>query len=175
MILTINAYSPQIHSSAFVAANATVIGRVTIGQGASLWFQTVVRGDVNEIAIGANTNIQDGCLLHVTNEHKLIVGECVTVGHGAILHGCTIESTCLISMGAIVLDGAIIGSGSIVAAGAVVSPGSIVPANSLVMGIPGKVIRPVRAQDKALIESGWQNYLNYAKQYKQLPAVEDPH
>jgi len=172
MILTINAYSPQIHSSAFVAANATVIGRVTIGQGVSVWFQTVIRGDVNEIAIGENSNIQDGCLLHVTHEHRLSVGDFVTVGHGAILHGCTVESRCLISMGAIVLDGAIIGSGSIVAAGAVVAPGSKIPANSLVMGIPAKVIRPVMAQDTALIESGWQNYLNYAKQYKQLPAAQ---
>lgn len=166
MILTINGCSPQIHSSAFVAENATIIGRVSIGEGASVWFQTVIRGDINEIKIGMNSNIQDGCLLHVTNAHSLIVGECVTVGHGAILHGCVVESSCLISMGAVVLDGAVIGSGSIVAAGAVVAPGSKIPANSLVMGIPAKVVRSVGEQDTAKIEAGWQHYLDYAKQYR---------
>lgn len=167
MILTINAYSPQIHSSAFVAENATVIGRVTIAEGASVWFQTVIRGDINEVRIGVNSNIQDGCLLHVTNQHSLTVGDCVTVGHGAILHGCVVESSCLISMGAIVLDGAAIGTGSIVAAGAVVAPGSKIPGNSLVMGVPAKVVRSLGAQDTALIESGWRHYLDYASQYKQ--------
>src|SRR5579883_1320352 len=98
MILTINGCSPRIHSSAFVAENATIIGRVSIDEGASVWFQTVIRGDINEIKIGANSNIQDGCLLHVTNAQRLIVSKCVTVGHGAILHGCVVESSCLISM-----------------------------------------------------------------------------
>ena len=172
MKLTINGYSPDIEESAFVAPNATLIGRVTIGKGASVWFGTVIRGDINEIVIGANSNVQDGCLLHVTHEYHLIVGECVTVGHGAILHGCTIESSCLISMGAIVLDGAVVGSGSIVAAGAVVAPQSKIPPNSLVMGIPGKVIRPVRAQDSLLIEAGWQHYLKYAGEYRQILPVQ---
>lgn len=172
MNLTINGYSPDIHASAFVAPNATLVGRVMIGSGSSIWFQSVVRGDINAITIGANTNIQDGCLLHVTHEHALTVGDHVTVGHGAILHGCTIESSCLISMAAVVLDGAVVGAGSIVAAGAVVAPNSKIPANSLVMGVPAKVVRSVTAQDAARIETGWQNYLGYAGAYRQMLAAE---
>jgi carbonic anhydrase/acetyltransferase-like protein (isoleucine patch superfamily) len=168
MKISINGYSPEVQADVFVAPNATLIGRVTLKKGASIWFGAVIRGDINEIVIGADSNIQDGCLLHVTHDHSLFVGDRVTVGHGAILHGCTIESSCLISMGAIVLDGAVIGSGSIVAAGAVVSPQSKIPPNSLVMGIPGKVVRPVKAQDSAMIEAGWQNYLEYAGTYQKV-------
>jgi carbonic anhydrase/acetyltransferase-like protein (isoleucine patch superfamily) len=167
MRFSINGYSPDIHKTAFVAPNATLIGRVTIGSGSSIWFGTVIRADINEINIGANTNIQDGCLLHVTHEQAVFIGECVTVGHGAILHGCRVESSCLISMGAIVLDGAQVGGGSIVAAGAVVTPGTLVPPKSLVMGVPAKVIRPVTSEDLSRIEAGWQHYLAYADTYRQ--------
>lgn len=173
MILSINAYSPSIDGGAFIASNATIIGRATVACGASVWFQAVVRADINEITIGRNTNIQDGCLLHVTNDQALIIGDCVTVGHGAILHGCRVESSCLISMGAIVLDGAVIGEGSIVAAGCVVSPFTKVPARSLVMGIPGKVVRATTDDDMAKIEAGWQHYSDYAATYAKLLADDD--
>src|SRR5260221_3497532 len=106
MKFSINRCSPVIDQSAYVAPNATVIGNVSIGSGSSIWFQTVIRADINEIKIGENTNIQDGCLLHVTASQALTIGDRVTIGHGAILHGCFIDSNCLISMGAIVLDGA---------------------------------------------------------------------
>src|SRR5207244_2093032 len=104
------------------------------------------------ITIGAHSNIQDGCLLHVTNRHALYIGDRVTAGHGAILHGCHIEDDCLIAMGAVILDGAVIGTGSIVAAGAVVAPGTEIPPGSLVMGIPGKVVRQVTEGDRSKIE-----------------------
>ncbi|HEY9713002.1 MAG TPA: gamma carbonic anhydrase family protein, partial [Chroococcales cyanobacterium] len=143
-----------------------------IKEGASIWFNCVLRGDINRIDIGSNTNIQDGCLLHVTHKHPLFVGERVTVGHGAILHGCRIEADCLISMGAVVLDGAVVGAGSIVAAGAVVAPSANVPPGSLVMGIPAKVVRQVTDDDKHKIDRGWQNYLHYSGIYRGM-ALKD--
>jgi len=165
MLFPYENYQPEVHETAFLAPTAVVIGRTKIAEGASVWFHCVVRGDINKIEIGKNTNIQDGCLLHVTNRNALIVGERVTVGHGAILHGCKIESDCLISMGAVVLDGATVGSGSIIAAGAVVTPGSEIPPNSLVMGVPAKIVRPVTADDRNKIDRGWQNYLRYSGIY----------
>jgi gamma-carbonic anhydrase len=166
MLFPYENFQPDIHESVFVAPTAVIIGRTKIAEGASIWFHCVVRGDINAIEIGKNTNIQDGCLLHVTNRNALIVKERVTVGHGVILHGCKIESDCLISMGAVVLDGATVGAGSIVAAGAVVTPGSEIPAGSLVMGVPGKIVRNVTAEDRSKIERGWQNYLRYSGIYQ---------
>lgn len=159
-------YKPSLHDSVFIAPTAVVIGRVEIGEGSSIWFNCVVRGDINRISIGSNTNIQDGSLLHVTHRHPLVVKERVTVGHGAILHGCTVESDCLISMGAVILDGALIGEGSIVAAGCVVAPDTNVPPGSLVMGVPGKIARTVTTEDRNKIDRGWQNYLHYSGVYR---------
>lgn len=159
---------PVVHESVFVAPTAVLIGRVTVGERSSIWFNCVLRADINLIEIGSDTNIQDGCLLHVTNQYPCIVGDRVTAGHGAIVHGCRIESDCLIAMGAVVLDGAIVGAGSIVAAGAVVSPGAAIPAGSLVMGVPGKVVRSVSSEDRERIERGWRNYVRYAAAYKEI-------
>lgn len=133
----------------------------------------MIRADINRIDIGSNTNIQDGCLLHVTNKHGLHVGDRVTVGHGAILHGCRVEADCLISMGAVVLDGAVVGAGSIIAAGAVVAPGSQIPAGSLAMGVPAKVVRQVTDDDKHKIDRGWQNYLHYSGIYRGMTLKTD--
>jgi carbonic anhydrase/acetyltransferase-like protein (isoleucine patch superfamily) len=166
MLFPYENYQPDVHETAFLAPTAVVIGRTKIAEGVSIWFHCVVRGDINQIEIGKNTNIQDGCLLHVTNRNALIVGERVTVGHGVILHGCKIESDCLISMGAVVLDGATVGAGSIIAAGAVVTPGTEVPPNSLVMGVPGKIVRSVSSDDRNKIDRGWQNYLRYSNIYR---------
>jgi carbonic anhydrase/acetyltransferase-like protein (isoleucine patch superfamily) len=166
MLFPYENYQPDVHETAFLAPTAVVIGRTRIAEGVSIWFHCVVRGDINQIEIGKNTNIQDGCLLHVTNRNALVVGERVTVGHGVILHGCKIESDCLISMGAVVLDGATVGSGSIIAAGAVVTPGTEVPPNSLVMGVPGKIVRSVSSDDRNKIDRGWQNYLRYSGIYR---------
>lgn len=166
MLYQISGLSPKIAASAFIAPNACIIGDVVVAEDASVWFSCVVRGDINKITIGEGTNIQDSCVLHVTNSHALSLGKRITVGHGAILHGAAIEDDCLIGMGAIVLDGALIGAHSIVAAGSIVSPGSQIPPGSLVMGVPGKVVRQVTERDRELIERGWQNYVGYSRDYR---------
>ncbi|MFA7339606.1 MAG: gamma carbonic anhydrase family protein [Candidatus Obscuribacterales bacterium] len=160
-------FCPVVHESAFIAPTACLIGNVTVAEDASIWFHTVARGDINAISIGRSTNIQDGCLMHVTHHLGLTVGDRVTVGHGAILHGCTIESDCLIAMGAIILDGAKIGAHSIVAAGSIVAPNSQIPPGSLVMGVPGKVVREANAKDREMIERGAANYVGYKETYKE--------
>jgi carbonic anhydrase/acetyltransferase-like protein (isoleucine patch superfamily) len=166
--------SPDIDSTAFLAPGVIAVGNVKIGPRASIWFQAVVRGDINSVTIGAETNIQDGCLLHVTHRHALRVDERVTVGHGAILHGCHIEADCLIAMGAIVLDGAIVGKGSLVGAGSLVPPGMTVPPGSLVMGVPAKVIRQLTDDDRNRVMRGWQNYVGYAESYRTQLAAKFP-
>lgn len=165
MIRAFKGRSPRIAASAFIAPNATVIGRVEVGEESSIWFNTVARGDINEIRIGSQTNIQDGCILHVTRRHPVIIGSRVTFGHGAIIHGCDIGDDCLIAMGAIVLDGAVIEPGCIVGAGTLIPPDLKVPAGSLVLGSPGRVVRQLNEQDLRRIESGWRNYVEYRKEY----------
>jgi len=165
---TYGGQAPQVHPSAFIAPTACLIGAVIVEKDASIWFHTVARGDINTIRIGRETNIQDGCMLHVTQHLALTVGDRVTVGHGAILHGCTIESDCLIAMGAIILDGARVGAHSIIAAGSTIAPGSLIPPGSLVMGVPGKVVREATAKDREMIERGAANYVGYKEHYKEL-------
>lgn len=174
MLLTYENIAPAIDDTVFVAPTAVLIGRVSVKAGSSIWFHCVVRADINAIEIGENTNIQDGCLLHVTNRNPLYVGNRVTVGHGAILHGCRIEDDCLISMGAILLDQAVIGEGSIIAAGSVVSPGTKIAPESLVMGVPGRVVRQVTADDRHKIDKGWQNYSHYSDVYRGMNLRQMP-
>jgi carbonic anhydrase/acetyltransferase-like protein (isoleucine patch superfamily) len=158
---------PVVHPTAFVEESAQVIGDVEIGARSSIWFNSVVRGDVNVIRIGEETNVQDLCCLHVLKDRfGLTVGNRVTVGHSVTLHGCVVEDLCLIGMGATILDGAVIGAGSIVAAGALVTPGTRVPPGSLVMGSPAKVARPIREQERATLERSAANYIEYARQYR---------
>jgi carbonic anhydrase/acetyltransferase-like protein (isoleucine patch superfamily) len=143
-----------------------VVGDVTVGEDASIWFNAVIRGDVNWVRIGSGTNIQDGSNLHVTYEtHPLIIGNKVAVGHGCVLHGCTIGDECLIGIGAIVLDGVRIASGSIVGAGAVVPEGTEVPPGHLVLGVPGKVIRSVTTQETERVRSIVDRYLEIKNLY----------
>ncbi len=151
----------KIHEDTFVAPSADVVGEVTVGAGSSIWYQAVLRGDMAPITIGEHSNIQDGCLLHVANGFPLQVGNYVTVGHGAILHGCTVEDGVLIGMGAIVLDGAVIGEGSIIGAGALVPEGKVIPPRSLVVGVPGKVIRE-------LDDTKVAGLIAHAKNYEEL-------
>lgn len=134
---------PRIDASAYVAPSADVVGDVEVGEGASVWYQCVLRGDIAPIRIGAQTNIQDLTMVHVDVDRPCLIGARVGVGHRAIIHGCEIEDDCLVGMGAIVLSGAVIGSGSLVAAGAVVTEGMEVPPDSLVVGVPARVIRDV--------------------------------
>ena len=167
MILKYKNAIPKLSESSFVAPGACVIGDVHLGDGSSLWFNVVVRGDVNYIRIGDRTNIQDGSIVHVTrNTHPTIIGNDVTVGHSATLHGCTIEDGCLIGIGAIVLDGARVGAGSLIGAGSVVAPGTQVPAGSLVLGSPGKVKRALAEDERNNLLSFAENYLSYQKDYK---------
>lgn len=158
---------PQVAASAYIDESARVVGDVIIGGESSVWLNAVVRGDVNSVRIGARTNLQDGVLVHVNRDpsHPTLVGDDVTVGHGAILHGCTVEDRCLIGMGAILLNGCRIGSDSIVAAGTLVTEGAEVPPGSLVMGSPGRVRRPVTDAERALIAQSAANYVEYRRAY----------
>lgn len=136
-----NGKTPEIHKNARIAENAAIIGDVTLGAGVSVWYGAVIRADACAIRVGESSNVQDCCCLHGAKDTT--VGKNVTIGHGAIVHGCTVEDNCLIGMGATILDGAVIGEGSIIGAGALVGEGKVIPPRSLVVGVPGKVIREV--------------------------------
>jgi len=167
MIRSYRGRTPQIPASAYIDPDAVIIGDVTIGELSSVWPGVVIRGDVNWIRIGARTNIQDGSVLHVMKDtHPLVLGDAVTIGHGVILHGCTIESNVLIGMGSILLNGAKIGTGSIVAAGTLVPEGAVVPPGSLFMGHPGKLRRALTPEDQASIGAYAARYIEYSETYK---------
>ncbi|MDE3156523.1 MAG: gamma carbonic anhydrase family protein [Acidobacteriota bacterium] len=157
---------PRIHPTAFVDESAQVIGDVEIGEASSVWMCVVIRGDVHRIRIGQRSNIQDGTIVHVMKDtHATTIGDDVTIGHGAIIHGCTIGNRCLIGMGAIILNGAEIGEGSIVAAGTLVVEGAKIPPRSLVMGSPGKVRRALGDADQADIQMYADRYVGYRLDY----------
>lgn len=132
---------PKVADTAFVAESADLIGDVTIGEHASVWYHTTLRADINKIVIGDYSNIQDNSCIHLADDFGCYVGKYVTVGHGVILHACTVEDNCLIGMGSIILDGAVIGQGSVVGAGALITKGTVIPPNSLVLGSPAKVVK----------------------------------
>jgi carbonic anhydrase/acetyltransferase-like protein (isoleucine patch superfamily) len=165
-ILVHHGVQPSIHPSAFVAEGAWVIGDVVLEEQASIWFQAVLRGDINSIRIGRRSNIQDACVLHVTASLPVNVGEDVTVGHMAILHGCEIADRCLIGMSATVLDGARVGPASVVAAGAVVREGFVVPEGTLVAGVPARVMRDVTDQERSALIASAHNYIEYARSFR---------
>ncbi len=166
MVRSFRGTLPRIAPNVYIDESAQVIGDVEIGERSSVWMGVVIRGDVHYIRIGAETNIQDSSVLHVMKDlHPLLVGDRVTVGHGATLHGCSIESDCLIGMGAIVLNGARVGSGSIIGAGAVVTEGAVVPPNSLFLGAPAKFRRQLGPEDLQEIRRYASNYVEYAAAY----------
>ncbi|MBW1881579.1 MAG: gamma carbonic anhydrase family protein [Deltaproteobacteria bacterium] len=168
MIQECDGRAPDLHSTAWVHEGAWVIGDVWLGAEVSIWPGAVVRGDMGPIRIGAQTNVQDGAVLHdTTNLSETILGERVTVGHRAVLHGCIIEDECLIGSGAIVLDNAHIGTGSIVGAGALVPLNRVIPPHSLVFGTPARVVRTVTATDRKLIESGWREYIEKCRYWRE--------
>jgi carbonic anhydrase/acetyltransferase-like protein (isoleucine patch superfamily) len=157
---------PRFGSRVFVAENATIVGDVELGDDCSIWYGAVVRGDVHSIRVGARTNIQDNCTLHVTQgTHPVQIAEEVTIGHGVVAHGCTIERRALIGMGSRVLDGAVIGELALVGAGALVPEGMRVPPRSLVVGVPARVKRPLTGEEIAHLEQSWKNYLGYKEKY----------
>ncbi len=154
-----------IHSSAFIARGAVVLGDVTIGEESSVWFSAVLRGDYEAIRIGRRTNIQDGAILHADPGFPCTLGDEVTVGHGAIVHGATVADRVLIGMRAVVMNGAQIGEGSIVGVGAVVTGGTKIPPGSLVLGLPGKIVRQVTAEDLTRIRHAAEHYVAAAREY----------
>lgn len=167
MLRTYRSISPTVHPSAFVDASAQVIGDVHLGSESSVWMNVVVRGDVNHIRIGARSNIQDLTMVHVMREtNPTVIGDNVTIGHSAVVHGCTIEDRCLIGMGAILLNGCVIGTGSIVAAGTLVPEGMVVPPGSMVMGLPGKVRRALTPKEDASIRWYADNYVRYRLEFQ---------
>jgi carbonic anhydrase/acetyltransferase-like protein (isoleucine patch superfamily) len=155
---------PRIGENVFLASGVRIIGNVEIGKDSSVWYNSVVRGDVHYIKIGESTNIQDCSMLHVTNgKFPLNIGNKVTIGHSVSLHGCTLQDLCLIGIGAIVLDGAVVESNSMVAAGALVKQNFVVPAGKLVAGVPAKVIRDLTKNEIKDIEAGSARYVEYAR------------
>ena len=159
--------TPKIAPSVFIADDAQVIGDVEIGEDSSVWFGSVLRGDVNYIRIGSRTNIQDMTMIHVaTRSHPTILEDEITVGHRVTLHACHVESRCLIGMGAILMDGVRVGHDSLVAAGTLLTPGTIIPPRSIVMGSPGRVKRELIDDEVARIEWSWRNYVELKDQYR---------
>jgi carbonic anhydrase/acetyltransferase-like protein (isoleucine patch superfamily) len=166
MIRSYKGVSPQIASTAFIEQSAHIIGDVHIGEHSSVWFNCIVRGDVYHIRVGECTNIQDGTIVHVTSgRFATIIGDHVTIGHGVVLHGCTIKDRSLIGIGAIILDDVTIGEESFIAAGSLVTPGMVIPPRSMVMGSPARVRREVTAEEIARIDMHWKNYIEYKNTY----------
>lgn len=160
--------SPTIHPTAYIADYATITGDVTIGENTSIWFNTVIRGDVNKTIIGKRVSIQDLSCLHQSPAAPLIIEDEVTVGHQVTLHSCTIRKRALIGMGSIILDGAEIGEGAFIGAGSLVPPGKVIPPNSLAMGRPAKVVREVNAEDRADMDRIIDEYVAKGQYYKSL-------
>ena len=166
MIAPFENKSPELGAEVFVAEGAHVIGDVHIGKGSSVWFNTVIRGDVHFIRIGERTNIQDNSVVHVTGgTHPTLIGDEVTAGHRVILHGCIVEDRALIGMGAVVMDGAVVGRESIIGAGSVVTPGTKIPSGVLALGSPCKVVRPLKDEERQFLEGSAAHYCGLAKKY----------
>jgi carbonic anhydrase/acetyltransferase-like protein (isoleucine patch superfamily) len=167
LIKSVRDTSPQFGSNCYLAENATVVGEVIMGDNCSVWFNAVIRGDVNSITIGNNTNIQDGAVIHCTYQKaKTVIGNDVSIAHNAIVHGCTLEDRVLIGMGAIVMDDAVVKSGSIIAAGAVVLAGTIVEENSIYAGMPAKKVKQVGPEMAGIFDRTAKNYIMYAKWFE---------
>ena len=159
--------TPVAPESVFIADTALVIGDVEIGEDSSIWFGSIVRGDVNYIRIGARTNIQDATVIHVSSRtHPTVLEDEITVGHRVTLHGCHVESRCLIGIGAVLLDGVHVGNNSLVGAGSLLTPGTIIPPRSLVIGSPARVKRELTDEELALLDRSWRNYVELKQHYR---------
>lgn len=169
LILPYKGATPTIGKDVFIAPNATVIGNVTIGDGSNIWFNVLIRGDDHWIKIGERTNIQDGTVVHLSvNVAPTFIGSDITIGHGAIIHGCTLQDRCMVGIGAIVLDGAVVETGAIVAAGAVVSPGKRVPRGEMWAGCPARKARDVRPEELGYIDQNAVHYCGLASEYLRM-------
>jgi carbonic anhydrase/acetyltransferase-like protein (isoleucine patch superfamily) len=165
MIVTYAGRAPRLAASAFIAESADLIGDVEIGENSSVWFASVLRGDIDPIRVGESSNIQDGTIVHTMLGSPTVVGNWVTVGHRAVLHGCTIEDHCLIGMGAVLLTNSRVGEGSIVAAGALVLENTVIPPRSLYLGFPARFQRQLTDSDRAFIDMHARHYLEYKEVY----------
>jgi carbonic anhydrase/acetyltransferase-like protein (isoleucine patch superfamily) len=171
MLVTFDGVTPTVAESAFVAPNATLIGRVTLASGAGVFYGAVLRGDTDSITIGENSNVQDNVSMHTDSGIQLRVGRGVSIGHNAVVHGCVIEDDCLIGMGATVLNRAVIGAGSLVAAGAVVLEGTIIPPGSLVAGVPAKVRRELGDEEREGVKLNATHYVDLARAHRAISAT----
>jgi carbonic anhydrase/acetyltransferase-like protein (isoleucine patch superfamily) len=165
-VLPYDGWLPEVAPDAFVADGATLVGAVTLRHGSSVWFGAVIRADGAPIVVGEDSNVQDGCVLHSDPDFPVTVGARVSLGHRAVVHGCTVEDDSLVGMGAVVLNGAVIGRGSLVAAGSVVLEGTVVPPGSLVAGVPGTVKREVSDAERDRMRSGASSYVTRAARYR---------
>jgi carbonic anhydrase/acetyltransferase-like protein (isoleucine patch superfamily) len=164
-----NGKKPRIDPSAYIADRTDIIGDVTIGKDSSIWYGVVLRGDMHYIKIGKNTSVQDNSVMHGTaTKYPTVVGNNVSIGHGAIVHGCTIGNNCLIGMGSIILEGAVIGDWCIIGAGAVVTEGAVIPSGSIVLGVPGKIVRRVTEDHRTRITRNWKNYVTLKDKYMDM-------
>jgi carbonic anhydrase/acetyltransferase-like protein (isoleucine patch superfamily) len=166
MILDYKGFSPKIHETAFIAPNATVIGDVEIAENASVWFGSVLRGDIAPIRIGKNSNVQDLSILHESTDMPLVIEDNVTIGHKVTLHSCTIKENALVGMDSTILDGAVIGENAFIGAGSLVTPGKEIPANSMAFGRPAKVVRELTDEDKKEMIRINNTYVNHIPHYK---------
>ncbi|MFF7300685.1 DapH/DapD/GlmU-related protein [Streptomyces sp. NPDC008265] len=166
LVAGVNGKDPQIDPTAFTAPTSVVVGDVTLAAGASVWYSAVLRADCGPITLGVDSNVQDNCTLHVDPGFPVSVGARVSIGHNAVVHGCTVEDDCLIGMGATVLNGAVIGAGSLVAAQALVPQGMVVPPGSLVAGVPAKVRRPLTDEEREGIKVNAAMYVDLAGQHR---------
>ncbi|QIM16526.1 gamma carbonic anhydrase family protein [Leucobacter insecticola] len=158
--------APELHESVWLAPGSVVVGSVRIGADSSVWYNAVVRGDSDSVTIGARSNVQDGVVIHTHRGHPAVIGDDVSIGHNAVVHGATVENGCLIGMSATVLSGAVVGEGSLVAAGALVPQGAVIPPHSLVAGIPGRVVRPLTDADRESVRHNSAVYLDYTTNHR---------
>jgi len=172
LLVPFDGHTPHIDDDAWVAPNATLVGKVRVAADANVWFGAVLRGDIDEIVLGARSNLQDNAVIHTEAGNPTIIGEDVSIGHGAIVHGCIVEDGCLIGMNATVLNGAVIGANTLVAAGALVLEGTVVPPRSLVAGVPAKVRRELSDDEVAGLLGNSARYVPRAKLYKAAEVAE---
>lgn len=168
IIKSVRGNHPQFGENCWYADNVTIVGDVTMGRDCTVWFNAVIRGDVNSITIGDRTNIQDGAVIHCTYQrHKTVIGNSVSIAHNAVVHGCTLEDNVLVGMGAIVMDGAVIGTGSIIAAGAIVTQNTVVPPGSIYAGNPARFLKAVSPEQAEIFSRTANNYVMYADWFKE--------
>ena len=158
-------FIPDVHTSAYIAASADLIGRVTVAEEASIWYNATLRGDINEIQIGPRSNVQDNAVIHLSDDFGTYIGEYVTVGHGAIVHAATVKDEVLIGMGSCILDGAVIGERSIIGANALVTSGMVIPPGSLVVGSPARVVKTMDLVDQAKVKQWAEKYVVQSRKY----------